>query len=74
MGRVIGAHEVKVGNSKVTIERLEVDVITGLDLLIDNEVDLPGTLAVRVLKQAKLKRQYQVQYLRIVINEIITHF
>ena len=60
MGRVIGVHEIKVGNSKVTLERLEVDVITGLKLLVDNETDLPGTLSVRVLKQSKLSRQYQV--------------
>ena len=61
MGRVIGAHEIKVGNSKVTLERLQVDVITGLQLLIDDQTDLTGTLSVRVMKQAKLTRQYQVK-------------
>ena len=60
MGRVIGAHEIKVGNSKVTLERMEVDVITGLNILVDDQSDLPGTLSVRVLKQSKLTRQYQV--------------
>ena len=44
LGRVIGAKEVKVGNNKVSIERLNVDVVTGLEMDVHTEATLPGTL------------------------------
>ncbi len=60
MGRVIGAKEIKVGNNKVMIERLQVDVVTGISMEIDADTDLPGTLIARVIRKEQLQRKYQV--------------
>lgn len=60
MGRVIGAEEVRVGNDKVTIERLEVDVLTGLSMMVSPNTELPGTLSTRVIRQEQLQKKYQV--------------
>ena len=61
LGRVIGAREVKVGNNKVSIERLRVDVITGLELDIHTEAALPGSLVAHLTRKEKLTRKYQVR-------------
>ena len=60
MGRVIGASEVKVIKTKVEIKRLHVDVITGLDLKIDSDAALPGTMVAHLARGSKLTKKYQV--------------
>ena len=60
LGRVIGAKEVKVGNNKVSIERLNVDVVTGLEMDVHTEATLPGTLVAHLTRKDKLTRKYQV--------------
>ena len=60
MGRVIGVKEIRVGNDKVTIERLEVDVLTGLSMMVNANTELPGTLSTRVMRQEQLQKKYQV--------------
>ena len=60
LGRVIGAKEVKVGNNKVSIERLNVDVVTGLEMDVHTEATLPGTLVAHLTRKEKLTRKYQV--------------
>ena len=60
MGRVIGASEVKVANNKVNIERLEVDVVAGLEMELMAEAEMPGTLAAKIMTTSQLRRKYQV--------------
>ena len=66
MGRVIGVKEIRVGNDKVTIERLEVDVLTGLSMMVNANTELPGTLSTRVMRQEQLQKKYQVCHLVLV--------
>lgn len=60
-GRVIGAKEVRVVNDKVSITRLQVRVVSGLQLSIvpDNAVE-NGYIAETSVTR-KLTAQYQVQ-------------
>ena len=60
IGRVIGATEVKVGNNKVSVEQLQIHVITGISVSTSADVELPGTLVARVARQSQLTRKYQV--------------
>ena len=57
---MIGAKEVKVGNNKVSIERLNVDVVTGLEMDVHTEATLPGTLVAHLTRKEKLTKKYQV--------------
>uniref|UniRef100_T1J6G2 Transmembrane protein 132E n=1 Tax=Strigamia maritima TaxID=126957 RepID=T1J6G2_STRMM len=41
--RMIGAHEVHVGNDKITLDFLKVTVVTGLQLSIQRDDDFPNT-------------------------------
>jgi len=68
MGRVIGASEVKVANNKVNIERLEVDVVTGLEMELMSEPEMPGTLAAKIMTTSQLKRKYQEGVLQVSIK------
>jgi transmembrane protein 132 len=58
-GRVIGASVVKVTGDRVNVQRLDVDVVSGLSMSIGSKVDFPGTLAVRVIKTRSLHYRYQ---------------
>jgi hypothetical protein len=57
---VIGATEVKVASDKVDLERLEVNVVSGVSLELRPQPDLPGTLTARVHTQSQLTEKYQV--------------
>ena len=59
-GRPIGAKELKVGSDKVSIEKLQVDVVAGLDLSVAAETEMPGTLVTRIDTKAQLTKNYQV--------------
>lgn len=59
MGRVVGAKEIRVGTNKVTIERLQVDVVTGVSLSIEPQPQLPGTLIAKVTRRETLHKKYQ---------------
>ena len=60
-GRPIGAKELKVGNDKVSIDNLEVKVISALDVAIEAETEMPGTLVARIDTQSRLQKNYQVK-------------
>lgn len=58
-GRVMGAHEIRVGNDKVTMTDLEVDVVTGLSMDLSSEAEFPGMLAARFTRHSLLLRKHQ---------------
>ena len=66
-GRPIGAKELKVGFEKVSIERLEVDVVTGLDMDIEAEGEMPGTLVARIDTRSQMQKNYQVGGVQVTI-------
>ena len=59
-GRVIGAREIKVGNDKVTVDKLEVTVVTGLSMTIEEDQDMEGVLSAHVHIKERLQKKYQV--------------
>ena len=59
-GRVLGTKEVRVGNDKVSLERLEVAMVTGLQMDLEPEPELPGTLVARMSRTSQLRKKYQV--------------
>ena len=60
MGRVVGAKEIRVGNNKVAIQKLVVDVVTGVSLNVEPQPELPGTLLASVTRRETLHKKYQV--------------
>jgi len=58
-GRPIGAKELKVGNDKVSLDKLQVDVVAGLDLAVAEESEMPGTLVTRIDTKTQLTKNYQ---------------
>ena len=66
-GRPIGAKELKVGNDKVSIDKLQVDVVAGLDLSVAAEIEMPGTLVTRIDTKSQLTKNYQVKKANILL-------
>ena len=60
MGRVMAAREVRVLQGKVSIDKLEVDVVTGLTVTIDAEPQMEGVLKANIHRDTDLTRNYQV--------------
>uniref|UniRef100_A0A8W7JGN5 Transmembrane protein 132C n=1 Tax=Anopheles albimanus TaxID=7167 RepID=A0A8W7JGN5_ANOAL len=58
-GRVIGAREVRVGSDKVTITRLQVKVVSGLQLSITNDASIENGYIAETSVTRKLTAQYQ---------------
>ncbi|XP_058169924.1 transmembrane protein 132E [Anopheles ziemanni] len=58
-GRVIGAREVRVGSDKVTITRLIVKVVSGLQLAISNDGSIENGYIAETSVTRKLTAQYQ---------------
>ncbi|ETN60007.1 hypothetical protein AND_008382 [Anopheles darlingi] len=58
-GRVIGAREVRVGSDKVTITRLQVKVVSGLQLSITNDATIENGYIAETSVTRKLTAQYQ---------------
>ena len=59
-GRVLGSCEVRVGKDKVDMERLMVRVISGMNLRITEDRNLPGALMATVYLRDQLIRKQQV--------------
>lgn len=59
-GRVIGAKEVRVGNDKVGIARLSVQVVSGLQLNISPDSITENGYIAETSVTRKLTAQYQV--------------
>ncbi|XP_074643431.1 transmembrane protein 132E-like [Tubulanus polymorphus] len=67
--RVIGAKEIRVSSGdKVSIKRLDVKVISSVDIKISRLRDLPGTYKMMVVPQAKFRRKNQDGFLDIFIH------
>ena len=60
LGRVMAAREVRVLPGKVSIDKLEVDVVTGLSVTIDAEPQMTGVLKANIHRDTTLKKTYQV--------------
>ncbi|XP_055322731.1 transmembrane protein 132E [Sitodiplosis mosellana] len=58
-GRVIGSKEIRVGSDKVTISRLSVQVVTGLQLNINSDGILENGYIAETLVTRHLTAQYQ---------------
>lgn len=58
-GRVIGAREVRVGSDKVTITRLMVKVVSGLQLSISGDGSIDNGYIAETTVTRKLTAQYQ---------------
>jgi len=60
-GRVVGACELLVVSERVDIERLVVDVVSGVSLSFTGaSAELPRTLVAHVTQHSRLTRKYQV--------------
>lgn len=59
-GRVIGAKEVRVGNDKVWITKLVVQVVSGLQLNISPDTSTENGYVAETSVTRKLTAQYQV--------------
>lgn len=60
-GRVIGAKEVRVGNDKVGLTRLSVQVVSGLQLNISPDNSIENGYVAETSVTRKLTAQYQVR-------------
>lgn len=58
-GRVLGSVEIRVGSDKVTISRLSVQVVTGLQLNINSDGVLENGYIAETLVTRHLTAQYQ---------------
>jgi transmembrane protein 132 len=62
-GRVIGAKEIRVGNDKVSISRLQVRVVSGLQLSIVPDTTVENGYIAETLVTRRLTAQYQVHHI-----------
>ena len=61
-GRVLGTGELSVVDDTVIIDRMEVDIVSGVELSLDSKVDFPGAIAAQVTKIKRLYAKHQVTY------------
>lgn len=64
-GRVIGAKEVRVGNDRVSLSRLTVRVVSGLQLSISSDTAIENGYIAETSVTRRLTAQYQVRPIRI---------
>jgi len=64
-GRVLGTGELSVVDDTVIIDRMEVDLVSGLELSLDSKVDFPGAIAAQVTKIKRLHTKHQVVFVYI---------
>jgi len=64
-GRVLGETEVTVSSDKVTVERLDLDIISGLTLTVDVRTNQPRALVARLTENHQLNQKYQVSNITI---------
>jgi hypothetical protein len=60
LNRPIGASQLWVTVDKESVSDLRIRVVSGLDVQIEPESGMSGTLAAHIITQSKLKRQFQV--------------
>jgi transmembrane protein 132 len=65
-GRVIGAKEVRVGNDRVSVTRLSVRVVSGLQLSISPDTAIENGYVAETSVTRRLTAQYQVKLLSII--------
>lgn len=68
-GRVIGAKEVRVGNDRVSVTRLSVRVVSGLQLSISPDTAIENGYVAETSVTRRLTAQYQVRTLAVKILE-----
>lgn len=61
-GRVIGAKEIRVGNDRVSVTRLSVRVVSGLQLSISPDTAIENGYVAETSVTRRLTAQYQVNY------------
>ena len=59
-GRCIGAKDIKVGNDKVSVQGLAVNLVTGLDIHLQAANNMPGTIIARTVLNQNFDTKYQV--------------
>lgn len=70
-GRVIGAKELRIGSDKVSLTRLKVDVVSGLQLNIVPDSAIDNGYIAETSVTRKLTAQYQVNF---VFNFLSSYF
>lgn len=61
-GRVIGAKEVRVGSDKVSVSKLKVNIVSGLQLNISPDSAIDNGYIAETSVTRKLTAQYQVSW------------
>lgn len=61
-GRVLGTGELSVIDDTVIIDRLDVELVSGLQLSVEAKSDFPGAIAAQVTKTYRLHAYLQVYY------------
>ncbi|KAL5017671.1 hypothetical protein ScPMuIL_007260 [Solemya velum] len=67
-GRVMAAKEIRVGNDKVVVERLIVELVTGISLDLSLSEEVPGALTATATVENKILSKYQEGILDISIH------
>lgn len=65
-GRVIGAKEIRVGNDRVSVMRLSVRVVSGLQLSISPDTAIENGYVAETSVTRRLTAQYQVRLLKLI--------
>lgn len=73
-GRVIGAKEIRVGNDRVSISRLSVKVVSGLQLTISPDSAIENGYVAETSVTRRLTAQYQVNLELIIIFNVHINF
>jgi len=68
-GRVVGASDLLVVSERVDIDRLDVDVVSGVSVTFAGpSAQLPRTLLANVIQHSQLTRKYQVHILQTLVT------
>jgi hypothetical protein len=59
-GRVLGSGELSVVDDTVIIDRMEADLVSGIELSLESKADFPGAIAAQVTKIKRLYAKHQV--------------
>jgi hypothetical protein len=59
-GRVLGSVELSVVDDTVIIDRMEADLVSGIELSLESKADFPGAIAAQVTKIKRLYAKHQV--------------
>jgi len=68
-GHVLGTGELSVIDDTVIIDRLDVELVSGVQLSVEAKSDFPGAIAAQVTKTYRLHSYLQVLHIRFLTTE-----